>query len=103
MQILNNFLKYKRKYKNKKKKKRKFTFLNFRLLKNLNYFKPLESIKQINTKYLLKKKILKISLIQRVLFKLSLFRINLISNLLYKFIQKYLINKKISYIFYGPI
>jgi hypothetical protein len=98
MQRINNFLRFKRKYKNKKGK---FTFLNFRLLKNLNYFKQTQSIKQFNT--LLKNKNLNISLIQKVIFKLSLFKIKLHSNLVYKFIEIYFINKKIPYIFYGPI
>jgi 2-phosphoglycerate kinase len=95
MQVVNNFFKFKRLY-----KKNRFSFLNCRLLKHLKYFKQI----QINKKFvLLKNKILNINLIQKTLYNLSFVKFNLNSILVYKFIEIFFINKKISYIYYNSL
>src|ERR1700709_2368318 len=99
MQRINNFFKYKRKYKNKNK----FTFLNFRLLKNLMYFKQIQINRKFNDLILLKNEKFNINLIQKVICKLSFFKMNILSSLLYRYIRIYLLKKKIPFIFYGPI
>jgi hypothetical protein len=99
MQTLKNFFIFKRKY----KKKFRFFYLNFRLFKHLKYFKQEYIYNKFNNNNILKNRNSNINLIQKVIYKLSLFNLYLNSNLLINIIQIYLINKKIRYIFYGPI